>query len=629
MSESLSIHAGMQWIAAAKADGGPKRFSMEAYSGGTIRQPWSPDPIVIDLAGMQFKQVLPVVVDHTYQFECVLGQTSAVRADAGALLIDGELLAATEVAVTIAQLASAGYECQASVGCDVHAVQRVAQGDSVTVNGRTFQGPVRVVTSSTLREVSFVVLGADAETRVRVAAKLPQEMSMADESYSPPADAPTGPTGQAGVENPPNQETPMSQSARGPVDIHGDRIVAALDRLEQRLAKVETSHGADGVRASRPSSPPVGGAAFGAEPKVIEAALAMQAGLKSLEQSYDERTLEAAHAKRRDVSLSDVFVQAARANGYDGTSKVSDSSLPVIIRAAFASHQIADLLSNLANKFLLNGFNAVDSAWQRIAAVRSVNDFKVINLLRLNGDLKFQKVGPAGELKTANVSDYKRTVAAETFGVTSQVTRADLFNDDLSALTLLPQRMGRGAALALNEAIWTEFLASNSTYFAKASPGAGNALSIASLEAAAVAYRQLKDPDGNPLGISPRFLIVPPTLEVAAAKLMSSNLLIASGLASTSSKTIEPAQNVLAGRYEVITSPYLETVTGNSTSTWWLTADGADLPALDVVFLNGQQTPTIEQVMPDADKLGVTLRGFHDFGVTKGEPLSCYRMATA
>lgn len=628
MSDTLSIQAGMHWLAAAKADGGPKRFSMEAYSGGTLRQPWSPDPIVIDLAGMQFKQVIPVVVDHTYQFECVLGQTSSVRADAGALLIDGEILAATEVAATIGQLASAGYECQASVGADVHAVQRVAQGDTVTVNGRTFQGPVRIVTSSTLREVSFVVLGADAETRVRVAA-MQQEKSMADENYSPPADAPTGPTGQAGVENPPNQETPMSQSARGPVDNSGERIVAALDRLEQRLAKVENSHGADGVRASRPSSPPVGGQAFHAEPQVIEAALAMQAGLKSLERVYDERTLEAAHAKRRDVSLSDVFVQAARANGYDGTSKVNDSSLPVIIRAAFASHQIADLLSNLANKFLLNGFNAVDAAWQRISAVRSVNDFKVINLLRLNGDLKFQKVGPGGELKTANVSDYKRTVSAETFGITTQITRTDLYNDDLSALTLVPQRMGRGAALALNEAIWTEFLSNNSTYYSKATAAAGNALSISSLEAAAVAFRQLKDPDGNPLGISPRFLVVPPTLEVTAAKLMSSNLLIASGLASTSSKTIEPAQNVLAGRYEVITSPYLETVTGNSTSTWWMAADAADLPALDVVFLQGQSTPTIEQVMPDADKLGVTLRGFHDFGVTKGEPLSCYRMATA
>lgn len=628
MSDVLALQASTQWIAAAAAAPGPKRFSMEAYSGGTLRQPWSPDPIVIDLAGMQFKQTVPVVDSHRYEFTDVLGQTTSVRAEGGVLLIDGEMFANGETADAIRQLAAAGYECQASVGADVHAVQRVAPGDTVTVNGRSFTGPVRIVTSSTLREVSFVVLGADAETRVRVAAKQ-QEKSMADEMSSPPADAPTGPTGQAGVENPPNQETPMSQSARGPVDQTGDRIVAALDRLEQRLAKVESAHGADAVRASRPAGPAIHVVEATDSPAVTEAALALQAGLRGAEKVYDEKTLEAAHKVRRDVSLSEAFVSAARTNGYTGSGKVNASNLPLIIRAAFASHQIADLLSNLANKFLLNGFNAVDQTWQKVSSVRSVNDFKVINLLRLNGDLKFQKVGPAGELKTANVSDYKRTVSADTYGITTQITRTDMYNDDLSALTLLPQRMGRGAALALNEAIWAEFVSSNATYYSKATPAAGNALSISSLESAAVAFRQLKDPDGNPLGISPRMLIVPPTQEITAAKLMSSNLLIASGLSSTSSKNIEPAQNVLAGRYDVVTTPYLESVTGGSTSTWWLAADGADLPALDVVFLQGQSSPTIEQVAPDADKLGVTLRGFHDFGVTKGEPLSCYRMATA
>jgi hypothetical protein len=58
-------------------------------------------------------------------------------------------------------------------------------------------------------------------------------------------------------------------------------------------------------------------------------------------------------------------------------------------------------------------------------------------------------------------------------------------------------------------------------------------------------------------------------------------------------------------------------------------ADAADLNALDVVFLNGQQVPTIEQVQPDYQLLGVQMRGYMDFGVTKAESLSCYRMATA
>jgi hypothetical protein len=172
--------------------------------------------------------------------------------------------------------------------------------------------------------------------------------------------------------------------------------------------------------------------------------------------------------------------------------------------------------------------------------------------------------------------------------------------------------------------IWGEFLSSNSSYYQAATPGSGNALSFASLSTATTAYRKLTDPDGNPLGIQPKVLLVPPELELAAAQLMTQSMLIASSLGSTSSKVVEPSANVLAGRYRVVVSNYL-----TSATTWWLAADAADLNALDVVFLNGQQVPTIEQVQADYQLLGVQMRGYMDFGVTKAESLACYRMATA
>jgi len=232
--------------------------------------------------------------------------------------------------------------------------------------------------------------------------------------------------------------------------------------------------------------------------------------------------------------------------------------------------------------------------------------------------MKFRKIGNAGELKIAQASDTKRSVAADTYGISTQLTRQDMINDDLNALSQIPQRMGRGAALAMNEAIWGEFQSSNSSYYQAASAAAGNALSLTSLKAATTGFRKLTDPDGNPLGIAPRVLLVPPELEITAAELMSSALLI------SGNTTKEPSANVLNGRYRVVVSNYL-----TSASTWWLAADSVDLPALDVVFLNGQQAPTIEQVAPDYQLLGVAIRGFFDFGVSKAESLSCYRMATA
>lgn len=412
-------------------------------------------------------------------------------------------------------------------------------------------------------------------------------------------------------------ETPKVEAAATvavePETVKADESAAKIEALSQ---KVETMEKLLATRESRGPAIHVAEAVDGN--KVIEAALCLQGGLPHADKAFDGRTLEAADKVRRTTSIGEVLVEAARANGYTGSSRISAGSAEPILKAAFATHDISNLLGALVNKFLLAGFNAVESTWQDISAVRSVNDFKAINLLRLNGDMKFRKVGNSGELKTANASDTKRSLAAETYGITTSLTRQDMINDDLNALSQIPQRMGRGAALAMNEAIWTEFQADNSTYYSAKTPGSGNALDLSSLKAAATAFRKLKDPDGNPLGIAPRVLLVPPELELAAAELMTSSLLI------SGNTTAAPNVNVLQGRYRVVVSNYL-----TSASTWWLAADAADLPALDVVFLNGQQAPTIEQVAADVSTLGVVMRGFFDFGVSKAESLSCYRMATA
>ena len=182
---------------------------------------------------------------------------------------------------------------------------------------------------------------------------------------------------------------------------------------------------------------------------------------------------------------------------------------------------------------------------------------------------------------------------------------------------MVPQRLGRGAALRFNTNFWAEFVASNASYFSAATPGSGNAFSLTSLKAAVAAYRKLTDADGNPLGVAPGLLLLPPELEIAGAEAMGSALVHgASG--------VTPSTNVLAGRYQVVSSAYL-----TSASTWWLVANPGDLNAMEVLFLNGNRNPVVEQAEADFDTLGIQVRGYFDFGVAKGEPKSCYRMATA
>ena len=610
----LAIQAEFSVAAAMDSAGQPvaPTFSLVGYTGAAIKQFWSRNPLVVDLAGMDTASgVLPILYGHDASLDSVLGQSSTTINDGKQLVLSGDLFGASQTSEQVLNLARRGMKFQASIGADINRIENVSAGEKVVVNGREFAGPISVVRSSKLREVSIVLMGADPETSAAIAAEASEDFHMADNATPLPADK---------VEAAAIVATEPKAPAAAPDN--STAILAEFKALREEQAAlrsaIEAQAKVSAARSERPAGPAihvVEGSV--ASPKVIEAALCLQAGLRA-EKSYDEQTLEAAHKARRDVSLSGVFVQAARANGYTGSDRLNDGNMRAVITAAFASHQISDLLSAVVNKFLLNGFNSVESVWQQISSVRSVNDFKAINQFRLNGDFKFKKVGNGGELKTAIASDSKRSLSADTYGITTQITRQDMYNDDLNALSQVPQRMGRGSSLALNETIWTEFAADNATYYQKVTAAAGNALTLAGLKIAATAFRKLTDPDGNPLGIAPRVLLVPPELELAAAELMTSSFLI------SGNTTPAPSANVLQGRYRVVVSNYL-----TSATTWWLLADGADLPAMDVVFLNGQQAPTVENVMPDADKLGVTVKGYMDFGVAKAEPLSCLRMATS
>lgn len=608
---TLALASDVQFLAAAdgQSEAGPMRFTIEAYTGAAIRQSWSREPIVIDLQGMELRQKLPIVMGHDYSIGSIVGQTTSVRVEGGKLLVDAEVFASGDVAKRVRELAASGYPWQASVGADVRRHQKIDAEQTATVNGQMFQGPIRIVKASSLREVSFVVLGADANTHVSIAAEEsaePEEITMANNASESPAVEPESAppaeiTAAVAVDAPQTDNTPSDDTAS---------VIAALTQ------KVETMEKLIATRDNRGPAIHVAEKASGAN--VIEAALCLQAGLPQPEKFFDDRTIEAGEKAKRNVSLTDAFVEAAVANGYDGHRKVSTGTLPAIIKAAFSTYDISNLLSNVANKFLLAGFNAVESSWSEISNIRSVNNFKGVNLFRLNGSFKFSRVGNGGELRSAAGTDEKRTVNADEYGVSTVITRVDLINDDLSALSQVTQRIGRGAMLSVNEVVWGEFQSGNASFYAKATAGSGNAFSMASLKAATTGYRKLNDRDGNPLGITPRVLLVPPDLELAAHEIMSSSLMI------SGSGAAQGNANILAGRYRVVTSAYL-----TSATTWWLCSDAADLAPMEVVFLNGQMGPTIEQVVPDYNTLGIGLRGTLDFGCAKGEDLAAYRMAVS
>jgi phage major head subunit gpT-like protein len=624
---NLSLRSAVQFLRADAYGEGeglttPRipRFSMVGYSGGVIRQAWSREPIVIDLAGMSVPSVIPIVFGHDYSLESVLGQGTGTVASQ--LVIEGAILAQCEAATQVVQLGDRGYQWQASVGADVDEDYLVADGDTAQINGQTFTGPLRVVKRSTLRECSFVTLGADAATAVTITAKA-GESPMSDETKA--ADAmPTGPV-QSEEHGGPMPTGPSDVASAAPkfdiVAIRAEVVADVTREVKATLLKdLRDVRGGPAIHASKPALD---------EDQVTIAAMQVVGGLgKQVEARYgDSPMVEAAHMRSRSIGLQDVLITAARRGGYDGVHKVTAGNIGVILRAAFATHNISSILAATYNKYLLNGFEAVESVWDQISLVRPLNDLKAITGVRLDGGFVFDEVGGDGKLKSADAADATRTLQAKTYGRISSITRADIINDDLGALTAVPRRLGRGAALKFNSVFWTEFQVGstvNASYYEGATAGAGNALAIGAVETAYGAYRSLTDPNGNPLGITPKILLVPVGLRITADKIQTGNTLLASSLGSTSGKVLEPQANVLAGKFNIVDSAYL-----TSSSTWWMCADPADLPTMEVGFLNGQRTPIVEQAEASFDTLGIEVRGYFDFGVSKAESRACYRMATA
>jgi hypothetical protein len=595
---AIKLDSGVTFLQAAEGDSAPagKKFRIVAYTGAPIRQGWSREPVVIDMAGMQLPATVPVVVGHDYALGSIVGQGRPFI-EAGQIIVEGEILADNENARQVAALGAAGYQFQASVGADVRRHQKIDAEGVTTVNGTAHIGPVRIVKASSLREVSFVTLGADAATSVAIAAEEAAEESvMADHASEKPADV---------IETPVEVTASVAVETKPEVD-HASVIAALTEKVTNMEKLIAT-------RDERPAAPSVHVVANVAPTaEVIEASFALQGGLPNVEKQYDAKTLEAAAKIQRTSSLGEVLLSAAAEGGYTGPRKISAATLRPILAAAWATHSISGILSSTVNKFLLAGFNGAEGSWRSISSVRSVNDFRSVTSYRLNGGMKFEKVANGGELKNAAVSDESRTISADTYGIMTSVTRTDLINDDLGALTAVPQRIGRGGALKLNDVFWTSFQ-DDSSFFTTARGNkktTAGALSLSNLKAIATLFRKLKDADGNPVAVDPRILLVPADIELAAAEIMGSSLLVGGSSAA-------PDRNVLAGRYQVVSTSYL-----SSAEDYYLLASPADLPVMEVAFLNGVQSPVVETAEADFNTLGVQMRGYFDFGVSKAEYLA-------
>lgn len=358
---------------------------------------------------------------------------------------------------------------------------------------------------------------------------------------------------------------------------------------------------------------------------------------------YTDQVQQAAHSLYKGrIGLQQLLTTSAAQHGYRGSEVIrDDGDIEATLKAqnwiradGASTASIANVLANVLNKFLLQGYLFVEQAWREFTGIRPVKDFKPTKSVNLFGDFIYESVGPSGELAHGSLQDQAFANQATTSGKILNISRTHIINDDLGALTTVPMLMGRGAGLKLNNTFWTlwnnpgydeggttAFWAAthtlnpgqtgNSNYIS----GGSSALSSTSLQTAKQTYDKQVDPKGYPLGVEAEVLLYPPELDQTAWELLNSSMIVYGG----STATKQPANNRWVNKYRPVMSRYLSnsSFTGYSTTAWWMLANPSILPAIEACFLNGQEVPTVQQAGPDYqfNILGISVRGFFDFGV--------------
>jgi hypothetical protein len=306
---------------------------------------------------------------------------------------------------------------------------------------------------------------------------------------------------------------------------------------------------------------------------------------------------------------------------------------------------ISNVLANVMNKFALQGYLFTEQSWRDIFGVRPVNDFKPVKSINLLGDVMYKVIGPTGEVENATLGDQAFANQAQPFARMMTLPWTHIVNDDLGILSTVPQKMGQGAGLAINDTGWTLWknmaagtvngddsvafwrttssvtaaaVKAGTAYKPNKTSGGGSALSASSLQTVKALFDNQIDPNGNPLGfdgMKPTLLFGPSNWQTAMGLLQASGIVYGGGSAA-----LQPNANVWNGFFQPVMSRYIENANYvNSATAWWMLFNPAALPTVELAFYQGVDTPAVLQAGPDYqfDRLGISIRGTIAFGATQ------------
>lgn len=484
-----------------------------------------------------------------------------------------------------------------SVGYEVHEYEVTKPTDGTLPT-------YRAVSWSPL-EVSLVAVPADAQAQVRSSEELHPVLityrneAMADPENQVPEEVEVIPATENVVETPNVEEIRNAVIKAERARIAGIRETVRMAKLEDSVADklIESGKSLDEAKADvlRAWSTKVDATATTSHISMGETG--SEKALRGAEEALLARAGIIKHAdiagnEFRGMRLSDMARISLERAGENTRGMSYDGMATVALRQGQTTSDFPVLLENTMHKIILNAYGTAPDTWRQICRVGSVSDFRAWKRLRTGTLANLSAVSEAGELTNMPISDATaESVQASRYGNIISITPEVIVNDDFDWIASQSAALGRAAARTVEAAVYTKLLAnptmSDGNALLSAAHGniqtSGAAISVATVDAGRVAMAQQMDISSNDyLNIRPSILLCPVSMgglarvtagaqydPDAAARLLVPNKI--AGLIST-----------------IVDTPRL-------TTGWYLLASPTDAPVLEVVFLDGNESPRIMQ----------------------------------
>ena len=272
---------------------------------------------------------------------------------------------------------------------------------------------------------------------------------------------------------------------------------------------------------------------------------------------------------------------------------------PVRLREAdTTTSTFSYLLGTSMNKRLLKDYQAWPSEWQKFVTITPIKDFRLQSRIRLGAFGSLSTVNEDTAYTTISLSDTQATYSPGKRGNLVAVTRETIVNDDLYAIKQIPGKLAVAAAFTLAEFIYALLAANGAAIYDTfklfdsinhlntgiitanlGTPNSGTALSSANLQTAVMKMRRQLNMANKPIGLKPRFIVVPPRTGVRGHDGGE-----VCGVPGSNFNDINP----MLGYAEVVVAPQIA-----STTYWAAIADPRVIDTIEVGFVGGQMNPQL------------------------------------